>query len=203
MDALLQDLRYALRSLRRSPAYAAVVVTVMALGIGVNTMVFSMVYGVLDRPMPLPNPDRLARISQTQVRTGDEARDVSMMNFRDFRANRSLEGIGAWWDHNAFVTIDREPERLWAATVSYDLFDVLGVKPILGHAFTRDEETWGKNWVPVLIGEQIWRERYHSDPHILGRPLRLNGRVRTIVGVMPAGFRWPEIAQFWIPMGFD
>jgi hypothetical protein len=197
MDVLLQDIRFALRSLRRTPGYTAVVIAVMALGIGVNTMVFSMVYGVLFRPVKIADQANVLFVQQTRVKGGTDHFNVSMMNFRDFRTHlKSFDHMGAYWDHNAFVTIDREPERLYAATVTYDLFSALGVQPVLGHGFSPDEEVWGKNWVPVVISDRIWTSRYHSDPHVLGKTLRLNGRIRTIVGVMPPGFRWPEVQDF-------
>ena len=205
MDVLLQDLRFALRALRRSPAYTAVVVTVMALGIGVNTMVFSIVYAVLFRPLAVPEPERLVLIQQFEPkRDAHDGFEVSALNFQDFRRGmKSVEAMGAYWDHNAFVTIDKEAERLFAATVTYDLFDALGVKPILGHGFAPEEDELGRNWTNVLISHKVWTERYHSDPNVLGKTLRINGRTRTIIGVMPAGFRWPEIQDFWIPLGFD
>ena len=206
MDVLLQDIRFALRSLRRAPGYTAIVITVMALGIGVNTMVFSMVYAVLYRPVPLPHPEALYYLETFEPKKHESGRGdgVSFMNLRDLREHsRSFESLGGWWEHNAYVTIGREPERLFASTVSYDLFDALGVKPILGRGFTKDEETWNRNWASVILSHKVWTERYHSDPNVLGRTLRINGRTRTIVGVMPPKFRWPENQDFFLPMGFD
>ena len=204
MDVLVQDIRFALRSLRRTPGYTAIVIAMMALGIGVNTMVFSMVYGVMYRPLKLGDPNSLMMVQHTQPKLGSDRQNVSYMNFRDFRTRvASFDHVGAYWDHNAFVTIDREPERLYAATVTSDLFDALGTQPVLGHGFTKEDEVWGKNWIPVVISNRIWRQRYHADPQALGKTLRLNGRVRTIIGVMPPGFQWPEIQDFWIPMGFN
>jgi len=203
MDVLLQDLRYALRSLRRTPGYTAVVVAVMALGIGLNTMVFTMVYGVLYRPLPLPGADRLAYLEHYEAKR-DNDQNISFQMLRDMRGRqKSFEAIGGWWDHNAFVTIDREPERLFAATVTYDLFDALGVKPILGRGFAAEHEVIGPNWVPVAISHRLWKNRFQGDPNVLGKTVRLNGRTRTITAVMPEGFLWPEVQDFWIPMGFD
>ncbi|MEO5618297.1 MAG: ABC transporter permease [Candidatus Eisenbacteria bacterium] len=203
MDVLLQDLRYALRALRRTPGYTAVVVAVMALGIGLNTMVFTMVYGVLYRPMPLPESARLAYFEHFDAKH-DNDQGLSFKMFRDLRTRlKSVERLGGYWDHNAFVTIDREPERFFAATVTHDLFDALGVKPILGRAFTAEQEQMGPNWLPVVISARMWKNRFQSDPQVLGKSLRLNGRTRTIVGVMPEGFLWPETQDFWIPMGYE
>jgi len=204
VDVLFQDLRFALRSLARTPGYTAVVIAVMALGIGINTMVFSMVYGVIYRPWPVAHPDRVFTVAQLEPKRNEDPFELSFMNLRDVRAHvPTFEQVGGWWNVQATVTIDREPEQLRAATVTYDLLPTIGWKPILGHGFTADDEIWGHNWIPVLISERIWRSRYHADPHIVGRPLRINGRTRTIVGVMPMKFRWPEDQDFWIPMGFN
>ena len=203
MDVLLQDLRYALRSLRRTPGYTAVVVAVMALGIGLNTMVFTMVYGVLYRPMPLPHSEQLVRIEHWEPKRNND-QNLSFTEVRMLREkSKTLDKLGAWWDHNAFVTIDRDPERLQAATVTYDLFSTLGVKPELGRFFTAADEVYGQNWIPVAISDRIWKNRYRGDRNVLGKTLRINGRTRTIVAVMPPGFLWPETEDFWLPMGFD
>ncbi len=205
MDVLLQDIRFALRSLRRAPGYTAIVIAVMALGIGVNTMVFGMVYAVLYRPVPLPHRESLYYLETFEPKKNEPGgNQISFLGLRDLREHsRSFETVGGWWDHNAYVTIGREPERLYASTVSYDLFDALGVKPILGRGFTRDEETWNRNWATVILSHKVWTERWHSDPGVLGKTLRINGRTRTIVGVMPPKFRWPENQDFFLPMGFD
>jgi len=204
MDTLIQDIRFALRSLRRARAFTAVVVTVMALGIGVNVMIFSMVYGLLFRPWPLPHPDRIVTVGQTDPRRGFNNLPLSWPNYIDLRARaKSFQAFGAYYDHTAIVTLDRDPERLFAASVTADVFPAVGVRPVLGHGFSRDEEIWGRNFTQVVISDRIWRDRYHADRNVLGHTLKLNGRVREIVGVMPPGFRFPEIADFWIPAGFS
>lgn len=202
MDALLQDLRFALRMLRRAPAFTLVVVATMALGIGVNTMIFDMTWGMLLRPLPiLSEPDRLVHVGHHNVKRNHEDFGLSYVNFRDVRARAtSFAAIGAYYDHNAIVTIDRDAERLFAATVTPDLFPTLGVDPILGRHLHPGEEEKGRNWESVLISHKVWTERYGADPGILGKTLRINGRTRAIVGVMPAGFRWPEAHDFWIPI---
>src|SRR5262249_26107584 len=131
--------------------------------------------------------------------------NVSAMNLQDYRAqSKTVEAIGGFWDHNAIVNFgNQQPERLFAATVTYDLFDALNVKPILGRKFTADEEKIGNNWVPVDISYRIWKNRFGGRADVLGKQLRINGRTRTIVGVMPPGFLWPETQDFWIPYGFD
>jgi len=204
MDTLMQDLRFALRSLRRAPGFAAVVVVVTALGIGVNVTMFSMVYGLMMRPWPLPEPHRIVEIRQTDPRHGWDNQVISWPNFHDLRDRaKSFESMGAYWDHQAIVTIDRDPERFVGTSMTAGLMPVLGLKPILGRNFTKDEEVWGRNWNQVIISERIWRTRYGGSRDVLGRTLRLNGRTREIVGVMANGILFPELSDFWIPAGFD
>jgi predicted permease len=205
VDVLLQDLKFGIRSLRRTPAFTAVVIAVMALGIGVNTMVFSMVYGVMIRPLPLPGAERLVSIDNWEIeRASNGDFDLSQRQLLEIRARaKSFEAVGGWWDHNAFVVIDKDVERYYGTTCTSDLFATLGVKPQLGRGISKEEEAAGKNWSTVLISDRIWKTKYGGTPDVLGKTLRLNGRTRTIVGVMPPNFRWPEIQDFWIPMGFD
>ncbi len=204
MDVLIQDVRYALRSLRRSPGFTATVVAVMALGIGVNTNIFTVVNGILLRAMPFPAAERVVVVEQTNRATGDNDMEVSFPDLFDYRARaRSFERFGAYYESNAYLTLNREPERFQSAVVSADLFPALGVKPMLGRGFTPEEEELGRNWSSVVVSHRIWRDRFASDPRVLGRTLRMNGRTRTIVGVMPPGFRFPETADFWIPLPYD
>jgi putative ABC transport system permease protein len=204
MDVLIQDLRYALRSLARAPGFTAIVVVIMALGIGVNAMVFSMVYGILFRPWPLPDFERVVRIVHSHPRDPDDTFNLSWPTFLDLREGaKSFEAIGGFWDHNAFVVIDKDVERLYAGAVTAGLFEALGVKPVLGRGFRPSDNELGNNWGVVVISHDIWQKRYGGRTDVLGRTLRLNGRVREIVGVMPPGFRWPEFQDFWIPIGID
>jgi len=204
MEVLIQDIRFAFRSLRRTPGFAAVVIAVMTLGIGVNTMIFSMVYGIMLRPWPLPDSERIVAVGQSDPKHGDDDRGLSFANYLDVRDQaKSFSHFGGQWNMNAYVTLDRDPEKLEGANITADLFPALGVAPVLGRNFRRDEEVWGKNWTQVIISDRIWRERYGASRDVLGKTLRLNGRVRQIVGVMPPGFRYPESQDFWIPTGYD
>lgn len=204
MDTLFQDLRYALRALRRAKGFTAVVVVVMALGIGVNTSMFGMVYGMMFRPWPLPQPDRIVEIHETDKRHGYDNMGVAWPTFHDFRdRSKSYAAMGAYWDHQAIVTLDRDPERFLGASMTSGVMPALGLQPILGRNFTRDEEVWGRNWNQVIISERIWRTRFGGNADALGKTLRLNGRTRRIVGVMPKGVQFPELSDFWIPAGYD
>ena len=204
MDTLIQDLRFALKSLRRAKGYTAVMVAVMALGIGVNVTVFSLVYAFLYRPWPLPDSQRVVTICMTEPRRNFDDLSISWQNFFDIRTRaKSYESIGGQWGNIAMVTVNRDPERLSAGVLTYGVLPALGVMPVLGRNFTPDEEVWGHNWTQIIISEKIWRERYHSDPSVLGTTIRMNGRVRQVIGVMPKGFRYPEVEDFWIPAGFN
>jgi putative ABC transport system permease protein len=200
MDILLQDLRFALRSLRRTPGFTAVVVAVLGLGIGVNTMIFCMVYGVMLRPWPLPEFPRVMTVIETNKPRDIDRSGVSWLNYEELRDHsKSFEAVGGFWEIRAQVTIGDQPEQLEAANITSGLLPALGVRPQLGRNFTREEEVFGQNWGPVIISDRLWKRRFGGTPEVLGRTIKLNGRVRTIVGVTPQNFNWPEVEDLWIP----
>ena len=200
MEILIQDLRFALRSLRRAPGFAALVVAVLALGIGVNTMIFSMVYGCMFREWPMPQFNSVMTVRETNKPQDIRNEGVSWLNYQELRDQaKSFAVVGGFWQISGQVTIKNDPERFAAANITSGLLPALRVAPQLGRNFTRDEEVYGQNWGPVLISDRIWRRRLGGTPDVLGHTLKLNGRVRTIVGVMPPGFLWPETADLWIP----
>jgi len=204
VDILLQDLRYAFRSLRRTPGFTLVVLTVMALAIGVNTMIFSMVYGVMLRPWPLPHSERVVVITLSDTKRHEEGQDFSFLDFMDLRARaKSFSAMGGEWGTNGQVTLGTEAERMNGMSVTSGLFAATGVAPVMGRDFQRDAEVWGKTWNQVIISDRLWRERFHADPQVLGRTIKVNARVRAIVGVMPPNYRFPEISDFWIPAGYE
>lgn len=204
MDTLFQDLRFTFRSLRRSPGFTAIVVVVMALGIGVNAMVFSMVYGILWRSWPLPEFSRVLTIDETNPKLGDDQMWTSYRNFLDIRERaKSFEAVGGFYEINALVVIDKDPERFYGANLSASMLPALGLQPVLGRNFSPDEEVFGQNWNSVIISHRMWQKRFGGSPDVLGRTIRMNGRVRTVVGVTPDGFTWPEIADFFIPLALD
>jgi putative ABC transport system permease protein len=200
MDILLQDLRFALRSLKRSPGFTAVVVAVLALGIGVNTMIFCMVYGVMLRPWPLPGFERVMTVVESNKARDINASGVSWLNYQELRDQaKSFEAVGGFWETRAQVTIGGEPEQLEGANITAGLLPALGVKVQLGRNFTPDEEIYDQNWVPVIISDRLWKRRFGGTPDVLGKTMKVNGRVRTVVGVAPPGFHWPEVEELWIP----
>ena len=163
-------------------------------------MIFSMVYGVMFRPWPMPDFDRVMTVLETNKAQDVNDNSVSWLNYLDLREQaRSFLTVGGFWETSGQVTIGEEPEKLQAANITSSLLPALGVAPQLGRNFTPDENVYGQNWSSVLISDRIWRRRFGGGRDVLGRTLKLNGRVRTIVGVLPAGFLWPEVQDFWIP----
>ena len=200
MDTLLQDIRLALRSLRRTPAFTATVRVVMALGIGVNALIFSVVRGILLRDVPFPQPERLVAIKSVSQGSVGET-ETSIPDFVDVRERaKSFEHVAATVGTQVYVTLGSEPERFDGVLSSSDLPALLRTKPLLGRWFTQDEEIEGHQFATVVLGYRPWRERLKGDPDVIGHTLRMNGRVRTIVGVMPEGFRFPENSDFFLPL---
>jgi putative ABC transport system permease protein len=208
-DMLLQDLRYALRVLASRPSFAFVAALTIALGIGANTAIFSVVYGVLLKPLPLRDPERLVQLWETNPLRNWTNATASPANLLDWRKrNRVFEDIGYYpglddktpfEDDLSMVSPQGEPEPIAVLSVSSNLFPVLGVTPSLGRTFRPEEQIPGKHRVAIL-SHDLWRTRFEADPTVLGRPIRINMRDYEIVGVMPAGFAFPRAGiQAWMP----
>lgn len=187
MLALIHDLRYGLRTLAKNPGFAAAAVIVLALGIGANTAIFSVVNGVLLQPLPYRDPGHLMRLSETSP--GFATMAVSYPNFVDWKdQNRSFAGLAAyrWEDYD--ITGGGPPEHLGGQMVSADFFRVLGINPVLGRDF--DPRTDRLDAAPVvLISGGLWSRRFGSSPAVLGSQLMLNGRSYSVAGIVPAGFK--------------
>src|SRR5215813_8780387 len=184
MGRLLQDLRFGARTLLKAPALTAVAVIALALGIGANTAMFSIVNAVLLRPLPYAEPDRLLQLytSMPQFREAS----VSYPNFLDWRErSRSFDVMAAYRGDTFTLTGQAIPERLRGQMASADLFATLGVKPVVGRTFGADEDRRGGAPVVVLTSN-FWKTRFGADPHVLGRSLTLNERLYTIIGVVPS-----------------
>src|SRR5215831_11180010 len=191
METLLQDIRYGFRLLSRSPGFTVVAVLTLALGIGANTAIFSIVNAVLLRPLPYQNPGRLVLLWQRFTRLGLDRVVVSASEFTDYRDHTTgFEEIATFGYESFNLTGWKEPERIQGAVVSASLFPLLGAKPILGRWFTREENNPGQDDV-VVIGHGLWQRWFGSVPGVVGRRIVLNGRSFTIVGVMPADFQFP------------
>ncbi len=215
MDKLRRDLGFAVRMLRRNPLFATVTVLTLALGIGANTAIFSVVRGILLKPLPYAEPARLAILRVGWDESGSNransfGHSVSQPELYDFRrGNRTLEGIGAYSQTAVNVTgAEGDAERVAAATISANAFTVLGVTAAIGRTFTPDEDLPGATGV-ALLGYDFWQRRYAGDAEILGKDIIINGRPRTVVGVMAPDFRLPtdfgvsQGSQIWLPIRFD
>jgi predicted permease len=204
MQTLLQDLRYGVRALRTQPGFTLAAVIVIALGIGANTAIFSVVNTVLLRPLPYPQPDELVMVWESAPKLGFPHNDVAPANFLDWRnQNKVFRHLAAFGGHSVSLTGRGEPERVEGARVSANLFPLLGVAPALGRAFTEDEDRDGAANV-IVLSYGLWQRRFGGDSGIVGQSLTLNARPYTVVGVMPAHFRFPSREQeFWLPMAFE
>ncbi|MGH9329801.1 MAG: ABC transporter permease, partial [Vicinamibacterales bacterium] len=199
---LLHDMRFAVRQFAKNPGFTVVAVLTLALGIGANTAIFSVVNGVLLRPLPYPDPDALVRVHEVVPQWGRFS--VAPASFLDWRQqNTTFERIAAFSASSATLAEGETPERLTNAAVSWDLFDLLRVRPVLGRTFVQDEDAVMKNRV-VILSYGMWQRRFGGDPRILDRTLVLSGTPYRIVGVMPAGFAFPSAeAEYWVPIGLD
>jgi putative ABC transport system permease protein len=195
-----QDLLYAARTLRLNFGFTAVAVTCLALAIGLNTMIFSIVNGVLLEPLPFADPDRLMVLNESNPPMGVRRSGVSYSNLRDWRErSRSFSALAGIQMRSLTIADRGEPERYNGAAVSWELFSTLGVRPALGRDFMAADDQQGTEPV-VLLSDEVWRVRYTSDPTIVGRSLLLDGRPHTIVGVMPPDFEFPLAQKVWVPL---
>ena len=202
MQAVLRDIRYATRSLRKSRALTAVAVLALTLGIGLTTTMFSIVYAALLKGMPFPDSDQLVGVERDNL-TGRNRRLSSIHDYLDFRAQqRSFTGIAAYHAGTVNVSGTEKAERYDGAWVSAELFDVLQVRPVLGRTFTRDEEIAGAGNVAIL-SHAMWQDRYSGDPSIIGKSIRANGAPYTVVGIMPPKFVYPHSHSIWMPIQLD
>ena len=204
IDELQQDVRYSLRQLRRGRGVA--VMLVLALGVGANLAVFSVVYTALIRPLPHPNPDRLVSISSRDLTNGRDHL-TSPLDFFDFeRRSTSFERLGAYYPPGFTLTGNGPAERVPGARASSGIFDTFGVRPVLGRAFRPEEDRPGTPPVAV-ISHQLWTRRYGQATSLVGQTIVLSGNPYTVVGVLPEGFHspamWPRMPDVWVPIGLD
>jgi len=203
MDTLFQDIKYALRSLRRTPGFTLTVIAVMALGIGVNSMIYTVVHGTLLAELPFPDVQRMVRVKIQSPREKNPI-TMSMADTRDVMDHvSSLRATSAWDEVSAFFAAGDEPQRYQGTLATSGLAAALGITPQKGRWFTLEECRMGAAYVPVVLSGKLWREAFHSDPNILGRILRVNGRPRTVVGVMPESFRFPETSDVFVPLAMN
>jgi len=206
VNTIWQDTRYGARMLRKSPGLTSVAVLSLALGMGAISTIFSFVNGIMLRPLPYPESERLVLVDETAFKRGSPSMNVSYPNFLDWREqNHSFEDIGCYSTGGFIIAPGgggNEPEQLKGAFVTQGLFEILGVAPILGRTFTADEDQPDHDLV-VILSHGLWQRRFGSDPNILGQTLLLNNRPRVVIGVMPKGFQFPEVAEAWGPLALN
>jgi putative ABC transport system permease protein len=205
MESLRQDFIYALRFMRKHRGFALLIVLCLALGIGANTAIFSIVDAVLLRPLPFKDPERLAVLLDAHQGAGTEPEEfnVSAANFLAWREqSRSFEHLEAMLPRPFNVVSGGDPERLDGAAVTSGFFDLLGAKTVLGSFFPAEEDRPGAAR-SVVLSHGLWQRRFGGDPHIAGRVLRIDGRDYVVSGVLQRGFRFLQDADLWIPLGID
>jgi predicted permease len=207
MESFWQDLRYGIRMLVKNPGFVSVAVLTLALGIGANTAIFTVVNGVMLRPLPYEEPERLVMLWEINPRRNIEQQRVTPPNLAEWREqSRIFEKIAHWSGNGEFNLVTSDGvEKVWCAYVSSSLFSTLGVRPQLGRAFLPEEDQREGNRV-AIIGYEYWQRRYAGDPNVIGRTLTVDTYGRrdyTIVGVMPLGFRFPDRTEIWLPVGWD
>ncbi|HYV04814.1 MAG TPA: ABC transporter permease, partial [Blastocatellia bacterium] len=207
MNQLWQDLRYGLRVLLQKPGFTAVAVLTLALGIGANTAIFTVVNSVLLRPLPYQDPDRLALVKESLPKLGWNMMSASAAEFLDYQnGNEVFSDIAGFTDQDLTLTGNGDPLRIQAARVSASLFRVLGVQPLRGRAFSQEEDQVGNNNV-IILSHTLWQSHFGSDPEVLNRVVRLDDKPFSVIGVMPPGFQFPFTGgtfarppELWVPL---
>jgi putative ABC transport system permease protein len=201
LDVLRQDVRYALRALRRAPVFAATAIATLALGVGANTAIFSVVHAVALRPLPYENADRLVRIWERNDSLNVESFAVSLPNYVSWRERLRTMDVAAWRSGNVTLRGTGDPIRVQSVTIAADYFKVLSAKPVVGRIFLPSDEAAGAEQV-ALIRDSLWRNYFGSDARIVGTPVTIAGQPHTIIGVI-AESSVPLSAEFYMPLRID
>ncbi len=201
IDGVWTDLKMAFRTLLRSPAFSMVTILVLALGVGANSAIFSVVQGVILDPLPYPDSDRLVLVWENDRHRGTQREGASYPDYLDFlQRARLFQELAAIETVNRTLTGQGEPIRLVGGRTTANYFRALGVEPVLGRHFTAEEETPGRDRV-VLLHSSLWRSAFGGDPGVLGRSITLDGQPHTVIGVMPSEARLPgDSEQLWVPL---
>ena len=200
---MLQDLRFAIRTLIKNPTFAIAAVLCLTLGIGVNTTIFSCVRAMLLRPFPYRNPDELVAIGESNPRRGWHMNTVSYPNFRSWQEeNRTLTNIGIYTGASFNLAVSDGADYVQGGEVSWTMFRTLGVAPVLGRDF-REEEDRPNGPHVIILSDRLWRERFDGRPDVIGHQVMANGVPNTVIGVMPPGFEFPSSAAAWTTLQLD
>ena len=203
MSTFWKDIRFGVRTLAKTPATTLAALIALALGIGANSAIFSVVSGVLLRPLPYSEPDRLMSVMMKNPEAGFPHFSVSPPDFQDLRRqNRTFEGMAASASGRFNLTGGERPESLQGAAVSSGFFHVLRMDPVLGQGFRPEEETKGGAKV-VVLSDGLWRHRFGADRGIVGRGIKLDGEAYTVLGVAPPGMDYPGKRDLWVPLTID
>ena len=207
METVIQDIRYGIRMLLKSPGLSIVATVALALGIGANTAIFSVVNGVLLRPLPFPNPDALMAVFETDQQRGQVRGSYSFPNFFDLREqNNVFEKIAAYHSSDYILTGSGDATRLQGAVVTWDIFPLLGVAPELGRSFASEEDKPGETGRVVVLSHALFEKRFNSDPGLINQSITLDGYKYTVIGVMPRAFQFPvqnEPVELWTTIAGD
>jgi len=203
MQALLRDVRYAWRSLLRSPGLTVVATIALTLGIGLTTTMFSIVYGALMKGLPYPDGDRIMIIGRANPAKDIRNQSLPIQDFVDYRKQQhTFNDLAGSTSGTIYVSGDEKAERFTGAWITANLFDVVGVRPLLGRTFRAGEDTPAGEKVAIL-SYSMWQQRYGGDRNIIGHQLRVNGIAHTVVGIMPENFAFPDNDQIWVPLQTD
>jgi putative ABC transport system permease protein len=199
-DELLQDVRYGARTLAKRPGYAALAVVTLGLGIGANTAIFSVINGVLLRPLPYEHGDRLAIVRQSAPLSGHAQMGVAIAEYYDYREQATVfDGLVEYHQMNFDLLNRGEPDRVDAGVVSHDFFDLLGINPILGRSFVKADDEHGAEAV-LILSHRYWRQRFGADPAIIGRMFEMNDRPHRVIGVLPSVPHYPQENDVYMPV---
>src|SRR5262245_6517434 len=201
IEDLWQDLRYGVRMLVKNPAFSITAIGILAIGIGANTAIFSVVYAVILRPLPFAESGRLVMIKEDWPAKGIPDSEISMPYFLEWRnRNRVFDQLEAFSVHSYDITSDGDPERVGGAQVSAELFAFLGVAPLQGRRFLSEEQQFGRHQ-SVILGAAFWRRRFGDQAKLNGQTIKIDGETFSIVGVMPDGFELTERGtKIWLPL---
>src|SRR5688500_10843320 len=198
MESLIQDTRYALRTLARSRGFALTAILTLALGIGSTTAIYSIVDAVVLRPLPFPDADRVVVPHATRPATGEQW-SIAYLDFKDWRDGKLFEHVAVWQQSDQDIAGEGDPQRVRTVGVSEQFFGALGVRPVIGRVLQPADNAIDRERV-IVISDALWHSRFGADSAVIGREIRMGGFPRRIVGVLPRGAEWPAGTEVWAPM---
>src|SRR5690606_24593128 len=203
MSAVLQDLRYGARLLRKHPGYSAISIVTLALRIGLTAMMLSLVYGAALRGLRFEEPHELMHLERNNPSRGFQSLEATIHDYEDWREQQTaFEGLAAFFTGTVNISGAERAERFDGGFVTANTFSLLGVRPVLGRDFREGEDQPGAEPV-IILGHDVWRDRYRGDPGIIGRTIRANGKESVVIGVMPDGFHFPFNQAVWVPLAMS